>query len=171
MKFIVETMVNKLEPDYTVVMGDLFSYQGTTDDEFAERAERYRWIFNAAISRGNIINITGNHDLGYGYELSRWHVNRFEAEFGLSNFDFHFPLGDDLNSDGVPDTAFISVINNLVLDPSRDELIREEVWNYVKRLNPIRLQDLYRTYFSLHLNLSQVTCHAKAQRNPGSAVS
>lgn len=145
MKFIVENMVNRLDPDYVVVMGDLFSYQGTTDDEFAERASRYRWIFDSAISRGNIINITGNHDLGYGYELSRWHVDRFEAEFGQSNFDFYVPLGEDLDNDGSNDTAFITVINNLVLDPSRDELIRNEVWNYVRQLNPIRLQDLYRT--------------------------
>lgn len=150
MRFIVDTMVNQLEPNYVVVMGDLFSYQDTTDPEFAERASRYRWIFDSAITRGNIINITGNHDLGYGYEMSRWHVDRFEKEFGLSNFDFLYPIEDDVDNDGTPDTAFITVINNLVLDPSKDQDIRNEVWRYVNKLNPIRLENLHRTSFQKH---------------------
>lgn len=145
MKFLMEMMVNKLEPDYVVVMGDLFSYQGTTDEEFAERASRYRWIFDSAISRGNILNITGNHDLGYGYEISRWHLDRFEKEFGASNFDFRIPLNEDLDSDGVSDSAFVTIINNLVLDATKEKELHDEVWTYVRSLTPTRLGNLYGT--------------------------
>lgn len=145
MKFLMETMVNQLNPTHVVVMGDLFSFQDTTDTEFASRAERYRWIFDAAISRGIITNITGNHDLGYAHELTPSRLERFEKEFGLSNFDYRIPLDEDLDSDGVSDSAFVTVINNLVMDPTKELQLKEKVWTYVRTLRDVRMKNLYGT--------------------------
>lgn len=134
MKYIVNSLVESLHPNYVAVMGDLFSYQGTTDDEFDERLVRYKDIFASAIQNSVIINITGNHDIGYADELSTKLLSRFEKSFGSSNFHFHIPLYLDLNNDSKPDVATVGIINNLLMDPSRDRDIQYNVWSFSGKL-------------------------------------
>jgi hypothetical protein len=134
MKFIIDTLVYALNPSHVVVMGDLFSFQGTTDDEFAERLARYKYIFNSAITSSTIINITGNHDIGYADEISTKVLTRFENFFGPSNFHFSIPLQCDLNNDSISDMVQVGIINNLMLDPSRDRDIQYAVWSFTGSL-------------------------------------
>jgi hypothetical protein len=140
MKVIVSNLVYNLQPSYVAVMGDLFSYQGTTDDEFDERLVRYRDIFESALSTSSIINVTGNHDLGYGDEISEKVITRFEKSFGSSNFHFHYPLGLDLNNDSKVDMATFGILNNLLMDPSRERGIQYDVWAFTGELASLRKQ-------------------------------
>jgi hypothetical protein len=83
-------------------LGDLFSSQWIDDAEFDTRVARYRSIFpDPSLSSGAgagavtgedsrsvpvMINITGNHDIGYGNDISQDRVTRWEQVFGKSNF-------------------------------------------------------------------------------------
>lgn len=69
-RHIVKNVINFVSPDYVFVLGDLFSYQHLTDPEFKNRVDRYNWLFDFSemSPQPKLINITGNHDIGYGYE-------------------------------------------------------------------------------------------------------
>lgn len=89
-------------PTHVSILGDLFSSQWIDDTEFDVRVARYQSIFpdpslssgaGAGAVRGEdsrsvpvMINITGNHDIGYGYDISQDRVARWEQVFGKSNF-------------------------------------------------------------------------------------
>ncbi|KAF9143411.1 hypothetical protein BGX30_000477 [Mortierella sp. GBA39] len=90
-------------PTHVSILGDLFSSQWIDDTEFDVRVARYRSIFPdpslspsgsvaRAVGAGEestvpvLINITGNHDIGYGYDISQDRVERWEQVFGKSNF-------------------------------------------------------------------------------------
>jgi len=67
-RHIVSNLLYYLNPMCVFVLGDLFSSQSISDQEFAKRLERYRWIFqNVDVP---LYNITGNHDVGYAAEVS-----------------------------------------------------------------------------------------------------
>lgn len=104
----ISDSICSLNPTHVAILGDIFSYQSLTDREFEYRFNRFRWIFECCtrtffkswlhtlspralpvISRGIlIINVTGNHDLGYGAELSEEGLRRFERHFGPVNSAF-----------------------------------------------------------------------------------
>ncbi|KAG0283995.1 hypothetical protein BGZ98_006078, partial [Dissophora globulifera] len=77
-------------PTHATVLGDLFSSQWIDDIEFNVRLARFRSIFPdpTLLNQGGpvLINITGNHDIGYGYDISQARVERWEEVFGKSNF-------------------------------------------------------------------------------------
>ncbi|KAI9692466.1 MAG: hypothetical protein M1822_006697 [Bathelium mastoideum] len=113
-------------PSHITVLGDLVGSQWIDDDEFSWRGWRF-WnrIFSdgqmiedsIALGDGSnepeeelgkdttwenrIINIAGNHDIGYSGEIDEPAINRFEKQFGRVNWDrwFRLPLtsspGDD----------------------------------------------------------------------------
>jgi hypothetical protein len=138
MKLITDTLVGNLNPTHVAVMGDLFSFQGTTNYEFDERSRRYKVIFGSAINHSTIINVTGNHDLGYGEEVTPERIKRYERDFGRSNFNMFAPLHKDLNNDTRPDVAVISVLNSLLLDPSKEFSERAAVWHFTGELKSLR---------------------------------
>lgn len=50
-----------------------------------------------------MINITGNHDIGYGYDISQDRIERWEQVFGKSNF---------ISSVDIPTTAVVGSEND-----------------------------------------------------------
>ncbi len=69
--------VHLLGATHVAVLGDVFSYQFLRDDEFAARAERFRWCMKPAAHLPLVV-IAGNHDIGYGSEQSEYIQERWE---------------------------------------------------------------------------------------------
>ncbi|CAG8761670.1 11844_t:CDS:2, partial [Gigaspora margarita] len=105
------------KPTHTIILGDLFSSQWTNDQEFKKRVDRYKWIFGDP--RGEytheFINLTGNHDIGYGSDMSRRRVDRWEREFGKTNFGGWIPSNSSSTSEGLISHRF-AVINSMNID-------------------------------------------------------
>ncbi|KAF9400635.1 hypothetical protein BGX21_003826 [Mortierella sp. AD011] len=97
-------------PTHVTVLGDLFSSQWIDDNEFNVRLARYQSIFpdpataphskKTTVDKSDgipiLINITGNHDIGYGNDISQTRLDRWEQVFGRSNF---------IESMAIPDSA------------------------------------------------------------------
>lgn len=81
----------------------------------------------------NIINIAGNHDIGYAGDVSEARLERFERVFGRANWDIRFqhPLdgvGADQSTTEIP-TLHIINLNDLTLDvPPLSQDI--QTWSY-----------------------------------------
>jgi hypothetical protein len=60
--------------------------------------------------------MAGNHDIGYGDDMNREWINRFEAAFGAVNRIFKSKSSK----------LFVSVINTMVLDGTRDTVSQFE---------------------------------------------
>lgn len=148
-------------PTHVSILGDLFSSQWIDDTEFDVRVARYRSIFpdpslstSGSVARtvgagdGSsvpvMINITGNHDIGYGYDISQDRVERWEQVFGKSNFisSVDIPTAAVVGSENDTDSRrmqssnrsetrhgssrklHLVVLNTMLLDgPSSDEVI------------------------------------------------
>lgn len=129
-------------PTHVTVLGDLIGSQWVTDGEFERRGQRY-WnrVFAGGqrveddITRGKedgietkfdlddkswerrIINIAGNHDIGYAGDISEARVARFERIFGRANWDVRFEYpGSGNGSQAVLPTLHLIVLNSLNLD-------------------------------------------------------
>ncbi|KAK2744609.1 hypothetical protein FQN57_004214 [Myotisia sp. PD_48] len=108
-----------------------------------------------------IINIAGNHDIGYAGDISRARMERFDRAFGRPNWDVRFELPGYNRSDisssgsgsGSPPSIHLIVLNTLSIDgPALDSSIQTETYQYVndvirRRLRPV--ED--RTTFTLLL--------------------
>ncbi|KAN0011997.1 hypothetical protein ACTFIU_000216 [Dictyostelium citrinum] len=121
-KHIVSNIEYYLNPSIVVVLGDLFSSQYINDEEFSKRTDRYRNIFSPLKDHTKLINVTGNHDVGYANEVNEARINRFEASFGKINDKFF--VGGHL----------IGVVNSINLDSSYDEKLQSDVWTHLKEL-------------------------------------
>ncbi|EGC31194.1 hypothetical protein DICPUDRAFT_82899 [Dictyostelium purpureum] len=122
MKHIVNSIDYFLNPMMVVVLGDLFSSQYITDEEFQKRVKRYDNIFSPLKDYVKIVNITGNHDVGYANEVTDRRINRFEEAFGRVNDKFFF--GGHL----------IGVLNSINLDGSMTEHFQKEAWDHLREL-------------------------------------
>lgn len=139
---IYRTMKWWTQPTHITVLGDLIGSQWVTDDEFEQRGERY-WhrVFaggrrvNDDITRGKdeseastfslldeswtnrVINIAGNHDIGYAGDISEARVARFERTFGRANWDvrFEYPKAETTLHE-VPPSIHLIILNSLNLD-------------------------------------------------------
>ncbi|KAK2598725.1 hypothetical protein N8I77_012115 [Diaporthe amygdali] len=108
-------------PTHTTVLGDLVGSQWISDTEFEWRAWRYwnrafkggermpdesaSWpaeeydlagylgksVYNETWQR-RIINVAGNHDIGYAGDLNNERMDRFERAFGKANYELRFEL-------------------------------------------------------------------------------
>ncbi|CAO3563031.1 unnamed protein product [Mortierella alpina] len=149
-------------PTHISILGDLFSSQWIDDQEFDVRLSRYRSIFvdpashstpqeqeasslslksqpqSSSLDSGPVlINITGNHDIGYGYDISKSRLDRWEQAFGRSNF-IHTVRIPDPSRDTTKDTSqepqlHLVILNTMLLDgPSSDENLRAQTWQFVE---------------------------------------
>ncbi|KAF9947220.1 hypothetical protein BGZ70_002808 [Mortierella alpina] len=151
-------------PTHISILGDLFSSQWIDDQEFDVRLSRYRSIFVDPASHPTppeqetssslffksqqqpssldrvpvLINITGNHDIGYGYDISQSRLERWEQAFGRSNFIQTVPIPDP-SRDPTEDTSsqepqlHLVILNTMLLDgPSSDENLRAQTWQFVE---------------------------------------
>ncbi|KEF62292.1 uncharacterized protein A1O9_00264 [Exophiala aquamarina CBS 119918] len=160
------------QPTHVTVLGDLIGSQWVTDEEFEWRGWRY-WnrvfkngyrvqdeITSMAEQDGEnvfdmtdaawttrIINIAGNHDIGYAGEVSERRMERFERVFGKADWDvrFQYPQPKDDSGDASQfwPSLHLIVLNSLVLDgPALSTDIQSKGYDYInslisKRLRPV----------------------------------
>ncbi|KAL1976609.1 hypothetical protein VTN31DRAFT_2891 [Thermomyces dupontii] len=144
-------------PTHVAVLGDLIGSQWVTDAEFERRGWRY-WhrVFrggekvsdkitsradqgNLTLQRYNsswsrkIINIAGNHDIGYAGDVSAARLERFERVFGQPNWDIRFRHPPRHGDGGdIQPTIHIVTLNDLVLDgPALDDDILTGSYNFI----------------------------------------
>lgn len=145
-------------PTHVAVLGDLVGSQWVTDAEFERRGWRY-WnrVFhggervsdeitsradqgNLTLQRYNsswsrkIINIAGNHDIGYAGDVSTARLERFERVFGRPNWDIRFqhPPRHGDGGDDIQPTIHIVTLNDLILDgPALDDDILTSSYNFI----------------------------------------
>lgn len=152
----------RLGPTHVSVLGDLFSSQWINDQEFDIRLARYRSIFvdPASTSQGSflqsfgffdmgtansvpiLINVTGNHDIGYGNDISQYRLSRWEQAFGKSNFITQVDIPDNIKNDQddpssssntVASKLHLVVLNTMLLDgPASDERLRNQTWQFIQ---------------------------------------
>lgn len=161
------------QPTHVTVLGDLIGSQWVTDEEFEWRGWRY-WnrvfkkglkvqdeltssvdddgekIYNMADPAWatRIINIAGNHDIGYAGEVSERRMERFERVFGKANWDVRFQhsqtsYNNSEDPSRVQPSIHLIVLNSLVLDgPALSRDIQGKSYDYLntvisKRLRPV----------------------------------
>jgi hypothetical protein len=174
------------KPTHITVLGDLIGSQWVSDDEFEWRGWRY-WnrvlagakkvddgitslqgdgnekvfALDDEIWKNRIINIAGNHDIGYAGDISQSRMERFERVFGRANWDirFEYPRNENNSLDGavVPSIHMI-VLNSLLLDtPAMSDELQEETVSYLnsvitKRVKPVEDRSSF-TLLLTHLPL------------------
>ncbi|QKX53574.1 uncharacterized protein TRUGW13939_00653 [Talaromyces rugulosus] len=106
--------------------------------------------FNSSWSR-RIINVAGNHDIGYAGDVSRHRLDRFERVFGRANWDIRFrhpPLEEeetqqeeknitDENAENshIQPTLHVINLNDLTLDgPAFENEIQTDSYGYINDL-------------------------------------
>ncbi|KAL9081965.1 MAG: hypothetical protein Q9159_006843 [Coniocarpon cinnabarinum] len=147
-----------LQPTHTVVLGDLLGSQWIEDDEFERRADRYwnrvfrhgKWVDDEiANGHGNaevlaadsewsrrIINVPGNHDVGYAGDMTRERLARYEQAFGKANWDVTFALPSDGagNSRETPSIRLVA-LNSMNLDsPVFSPELQTQTYEYINSL-------------------------------------
>jgi len=89
-----------------------------------------------------VINIAGNHDIGYGGDIDESRIERFERAFGSVNWDIWFTLPDELRPNDItdpsiqnsarPPTLRLVVLNTMNLDtPAWSSELQTETYNYL----------------------------------------
>jgi hypothetical protein len=154
------------KPTHVTVLGDLLGSQWITREEFKARAWRY-WNRVFAGGRrvedeltigvrdsilpdflgekqlgthewgDRIINIAGNHDIGYAGDVSTARISRFEQYFGRADWDIRFTLplsGRQENLSSTPSLHLI-VMNDLVLDtPALDSDVQSASYDHLNSI-------------------------------------
>lgn len=183
------------KPTHVTVLGDLIGSQWVTDDEFEWRSWRYwnrvmagsqkveeylmNWCKQEKEERQaiplesnttdwtkQVINIVGNHDIGYAGDISRSRIERFEKEFGSVNWDIHFSypqhrIPETYAAAGLATpTIHLIVLNSMIFDtPALYESIQGETYNYVNGLISSRLDRVESRDFTFTLLLTHVPLH------------
>ena len=143
-------------PSHVTVLGDLIGSQWVNDDEFDWRGRRY---WNRVLAGGErvdesittlddetqemifdidepawkrrIINIAGNHDIGYAGDISEARMERFERVFGKANWDVRFQYPAGVGDDPPPSLHLIN-LNSLLLDtPALSDELQAETYAYM----------------------------------------
>ena len=174
------------KPTHITVLGDLIGSQWVNDDEFEWRGWRY-WnrVFAGGekvedelitFSEGQevktfglddeswkkrIINLAGNHDIGYAGDISEQRMSRFERVFGKANWDvrFEYPKGPNTSVDGsLTPSVHLIVFNSMLLDsPALSNELQAENINYLNsiisnRVKPVEDKSSF-TLFLTHVPL------------------
>ena len=151
---IYRTLFYRLRPTHVTVLGDLLGSQWVSDEEFGKRTERY-WDrvlgggkrVEDAITSGltistlgqdhewkrRIINVAGNHDIGYAGDIDRERMERFESAFGKANYDVRFTLPQESPKHDPPELRLL-VLNSLNLDgPTLDPEIQSTTYDFINK--------------------------------------
>ncbi|ETN37890.1 uncharacterized protein HMPREF1541_07513 [Cyphellophora europaea CBS 101466] len=167
-------------PSHVTVLGDLIGSQWVSDDEFEWRGWRY-WnrVFAGAEKvdesiitpeeeqketifaiddedwKKRIINIAGNHDIGYAGDISEAKIERFERMFGKVNWDirFEYPTSSNETEDAKPPSLHMVVLNSMMLDtPALSTDIQSATYAYLNSVITHRSRPVEdKTSFSLTL--------------------
>jgi hypothetical protein len=160
------------EPTHVSVLGDLLGSQWISDEEFEKRAGRFWGTVFKGMERveddimwsakeegkqwgewkevlgedkrwgDRVINIAGNHDVGYAGDLDEGRVERFEKAFGRVNWDmwFEHPRPSSAQSgegeEGREAPALrIVVLNSMNLDtPALSADLQRSTYDYMNHL-------------------------------------
>ncbi|KAJ5667228.1 hypothetical protein N7507_003092 [Penicillium longicatenatum] len=112
-----------------------------------------------------IINVAGNHDIGYAGDVSEARMERFEREFGRANWDIRFqhpPLVNntpkETDSVSVTPTLHVINLNTLIMDtPALSNELQSQSYVYLNdlishRLYPVEDKSVF-TLLLTHLPL------------------
>jgi hypothetical protein len=92
-----------------------------------------------------VINIVGNHDVGYAGDIDESRIERFEKAFGSSNWDIWFTLPDTLRLNKStepaiqdlprPPTLRLIILNSMNLDtPAWSSDLQTETYSYMNHI-------------------------------------
>jgi hypothetical protein len=184
------------KPTHVSVLGDLVGSQWIEDEEFNVRGSRY---WNRVFEHGlrvpdeitarhddwssvpqlgddaeawtrRVINIAGNHDVGYAGDLTPARFERFERVFGKANYELRFqlPQADTQNSISIgPDGQLIErevpeirivVLNDMNIDtPASSKELQDATYSFLNHIistsHPVTRRALFTlvlTHIPLH---------------------
>ena len=159
---IYRSLHRLLKPTHVTVLGDLLGSQWISDEEFERRGRRYwRRVFRnghrveddvtSGIHLGplgqdkswetRVINVAGNHDIGYAGDITSARLERFERVFGKANWETRFILPQANVSDNLyahvedrPELRVV-VLNSLNLDtPALDPNLQTETYKFINHV-------------------------------------
>ncbi|KAG9228914.1 hypothetical protein BJ875DRAFT_476291 [Amylocarpus encephaloides] len=161
------------DPTHVTVLGDLVGSQWIDDQEFETRGWRYwnrvmrggkrmpdeiasqpKEDFEEHITLGEdaedwknrIINVAGNHDIGYAGDLSQHRMDRFTRVFGKANYELRFRMpvnrtwdvldAVDEGEDKYPTPEIrIVVLNDMNLDtPASSKELQDETYTFLNQI-------------------------------------
>ena len=127
-----------------------------SDEEFATRGDRYwKRVFRGGkrvedeIAEGisismldsagswkeRVINVVGNHDIGYAGDVDGEHMERFERVFGKANFETRFRMSSTSKEGEEPPELRIVNLNSLNLDvPVLDDRLQAQTYDFINRI-------------------------------------
>ncbi|KAF1936096.1 hypothetical protein EJ02DRAFT_102070 [Clathrospora elynae] len=158
---------------------------GEAEEEDNNKAERKRLWGGTTEVLGEdkswekrVINIAGNHDVGYAGDLDESRIERFERAFGSVNWDIWFTLPDHLRSNystspssadvAQPDTPPVLrlvILNSMNLDtPAWSADLQTETYQYLNHIitNSLPVED--KTHATILLT------HIPLEKEPGVCV-
>ena len=145
-----------LRPTHTAVLGDLLGSQWIDDPEFESRADRF-WnrVFRGGLRvedaaadppgqlrlkpgdwNEHVINVPGNHDVGYAGDITPMRMYRYERAFGRTNWDVIFDVPSK-QLDGSSEETHIRMVtlNSMNLDgPALHPDIQGHTYDYLNDL-------------------------------------
>lgn len=195
-------------PTHVTVLGDLVGSQWISDDEFERRGRRY-WdrVFGAAERvpddvaawprhtydvagqlglllydetwQARILNVAGNHDIGYAGDLTKERMARFERVYGKANYELRFELppallspaaaatltrnessspadqdsndDDDDNDRLIPELRIV-LVNNMNLDaPVLDTDLQDQTYDFINSVITTATAVEYKGHFTVVL--------------------
>lgn len=156
---IYRLLHRSLRPTHITVLGDLLGSQWISDEEFERRGWRY-WhrVFRGGhrveddVTGGihlgqlgqdqswesRVINVAGNHDIGYAGDITSERLARFEKVFGRANWETRFTLPEanisdikDVLSEPRPELRVV-VLNSLHLDtPALEPDLQADTYKFI----------------------------------------
>lgn len=181
-------------PTHVTVLGDLLGSQWIDDAEFNKRSRRF-WdrSFKGAerlpdelakfptkeytlsgmldgseeekVWTKRLLNVVGNHDVGYAGDLTEERLERFEREFGKVNYELRFELpvtaekqATIFDVDSNPDSNRVSpelrivVVNDMNLDtPANSSVLQDSTYNFINNVIQTSSSVNYQGHFTIIL--------------------
>ncbi|EON67255.1 hypothetical protein W97_06508 [Coniosporium apollinis CBS 100218] len=166
------------QPTHVAVLGDLLGSQWISDAEFDRRSDRF-WnrVFRGGARvpdevaagsqtealghdkawKSRIINMAGNHDIGYSGDLDESRIERFERAFGPVNWDITFTLPSNESLPAEQPSEHLTelrlvVLNSMNLDgPVLSPSLQSDTYDYINNLISSSRPVEDRTHFTLLL--------------------
>ncbi|TEA12837.1 Protein TED1 [Colletotrichum sidae] len=183
-------------PTHVTVLGDLLGSQWIGTEEFRRRGRRYwdrvmrgteRMPDDKAVhpameyeisdylsEQGHlpsdwtrrVINVAGNHDIGYAGDINQDRFGRFERLFGKANYELRFELpikdpavnativDEETNpeSDRLPPEIRIIVLNDMNLDtPAKDTSLQDATYDFINAVIDTSSAVEYKGHFTVVL--------------------
>jgi hypothetical protein len=124
-----------------------------------------------------VINIAGNHDIGYAGDLDEGRIGRFEKAFGRVNWDITFKLpnrtqdsegaqqNEGVNREGQDPVLRLVVLNSMNLDtPAYSEGLQRETYDFMNHIITTSLPVTDKTHATILLT------HIPMHKEPGICV-